>query len=254
MTRERQPMGSQFTLVAPVALVMLSALAACTAGSNDAGDGRPLDDATARIAITQAPSDVSCLRVSVAGARSVSRSFDVKQGQSTVFVLSGLPDGAATFLAEAFPQSCVYVGASSTADWVSDAVAVTLVRGRTVDVKLLMHGNAGAAVSIDFPDGGAAPDGGVKPSPSPSPAPFALGEPSFPSVQQGPAATARLSTDRQGLLDKLRLGSTGPVELIVDEKTGVVLSLDLALDNLPGQSSLRRRGHFWPAMPRCSIR
>ena len=226
--------------VVPLAL----ALFACSNGSQDGGG---LDDATARLAITQAPSDVSCLRLSVTGTRAIARLFDLKPQQSTVFVLSGLPDGKQTFLAEAFAQSCAFVGASSSAGWISDPVDAVLRRGKSVDVHLVMHANAGANVSVDFPDGGTGggQDGGpVKDPPlAPPPDPFALGESTFPSVQQGDAAAARLSGDRQGLLEQLRRQSKGPVTLIVDDKTGVVLSLDLSLF-LPGQSSLERARSF----------
>ena len=224
----------------PLALV----LAACSS-QPDHGTSS-LDDASARLAITQAPSDVSCLRITVSGAKILSRLFDVKAGQSTVFVLSQLPDGKQTFSAEAFSQSCGFVGASSSAGWVSDPVDAVLTRGRTADVRLVMHANSGANVSVDFPDGGngGGQDAGTKEPPLSPPAdPFALGEPTFPSVHQGPAATARLSSDRQGLLDRLSKSSKIPVNAIVDDKTGVVLSLDLAM-YLPGQSSYERAQSF----------
>jgi hypothetical protein len=90
-------------------------------------------------------------------------SFPLTPGESTTFLLRGLPLGRDQFSASAYPTSCEAVTTNSVANWVSDPVAATLAAGIVVDVALIMHRNGRANVSIDFQDdpaGMIAGDGG----------------------------------------------------------------------------------------------
>jgi hypothetical protein len=111
----------------------------------------------ASIAITNAPPDGTCLQITVTGFRTVTRSFDLAAGASTVFELGGLPVGSDTFTASAFGQACSTVTAASVPNWVSDPVVQTVTVTADVSVPLTMHRNGRASVSVDFPN---EPDGG----------------------------------------------------------------------------------------------
>src|SRR5260370_36434131 len=50
--------------------------------------------------------DGTCIQIAAAGARSVTKSFDVMAGAGTVLSMSGLPLGQVTFTAAAFGSSC----------------------------------------------------------------------------------------------------------------------------------------------------
>ena len=130
-------------------------LAATVLGAVSCGE-RPEtpDDVTeARIALTQVPATgVACIRVTVTGARTVVRSFDVTPGQSTVLTVGGLPAGNDTFLGEAFEPACNAVTTSTVATWLSDPTPATLTPGHVSDVALVLHRNAASRISIDFAD------------------------------------------------------------------------------------------------------
>jgi len=226
-----------------VSLAIVTSLASgCARGTSATID--PEDVASARVAITQAPSDVICVQVTVVGTRTVVRGFDVTPGSTTVFVLQGLPTGHDVFRGAAYPLPCNRVGVSSAATWVSDDVAADLTRGALADVTLKMHANGGATVSVDFPGDDGGTGGTPPPDISPRPDPFVLGEPSFPSVRRGADAIARLGPERAKLLEQLGTVSSIPVKVVVDDYTGVVLTLDAEVASLPGQSSVEKAQAF----------
>jgi virginiamycin B lyase len=109
---------------------------------------------SASVAITQAPADVLCARVTARGSRSVTKSFDVKTGQTTVFVLGDLPVGDVAFSAEAFSSACADAGAGAVPTWLSDTVTVPIAEGIVARVILPMHQNGQVMVGLDFPDAG----------------------------------------------------------------------------------------------------
>ena len=107
---------------------------------------------SAVLALTQAPAEVRCVRISAIGSRAVVRSFDTMGGQTTQFEMNGLPLGLVTFTGEAFDSSCAQVNAMSAPGWVSDPVPVTLTTGNKPTVMLSMRRNGRATVSVDFAD------------------------------------------------------------------------------------------------------
>jgi hypothetical protein len=135
------------------ALGSLIALAACgTPTQRDTGSGP--GDASVSLAITQAPSDVSCVRVVAAGARTVNAAFDVKAAQSTVFEMGGLPIGTVSFRAEAFTGPCADPPGEAT--YASDSITRTLKPGKNDALTLTMRARAAVSVAVDFP--GLGPD------------------------------------------------------------------------------------------------
>jgi Zn-dependent metalloprotease len=224
-------------MVPVLGLLLVPALAGalgCSTGSRAPGQ----DTATVRVAITRAPADATCIQIRVEASRASTRSFDTRPGESSVFVIGGLPVGEAKFSAVAFAQACATLAPGATPTWDSEPVAATIVAGTANSVSIEMRPYAAGLVSVDFPgaspDGGGQPDGGggagdggAAAATSPAPQPFALGEPAFPSVVSGEKARARLDSGRRAQLDEIEARTKRPVELTIDAQSGAVLVMDL---------------------------
>jgi hypothetical protein len=138
--------------------------ALCLVGCASAGPGLEEMNGTAAVAITNAPADGTCVRITVTGSRTVERLFDVMVGASTIFALDGLPLGSDTFKANAFGGACASVTPMSTPNWVSDPVVQVVTVAPPASVPLVMKRNGMANVSVDFPN---EPDGSVADAGSP---------------------------------------------------------------------------------------
>jgi len=93
-------------------LVSSLALTACSSHA-------PGSELTGRasMAIASVPTNVSCIQVTSANSiRSVSNSFSVTAGQSTVLELSNLPTGRSRSRVR-LPAPCAQVTSSSIPDW-----------------------------------------------------------------------------------------------------------------------------------------
>lgn len=135
------------TISLSLALVTQFALVAC--GSSDEQPEGPTASAT--VALTQVPSNVSCISITAAGTRTVTKAFDVMAGQSSAsLALNGLPTGSVTFSGSAYSTACSSVGSMSTAAFVADPVMATLTLGTPATVNLAMRKNATAQVNVDF--------------------------------------------------------------------------------------------------------
>ncbi len=132
-------------------------------GCDKAGSNVPAEGPTgqARIEVVNAPSDVRCIRVNAAGTRSVTTSFAVDTGDSTVFTMRGLPTGLVTFTADAFAINCNAIKDTTVPTWVSDSATTGIAADVTTNVTLSMHRPGTGSVSIDFPT-----DAGVTNPPS----------------------------------------------------------------------------------------
>jgi hypothetical protein len=133
----------------------VGATLALAAGCGRGTSSPPEELGVARVAITQAPSDTRCVRITVAGSRTVTSSIDVMPGESTVAMLTGLALGDDTFSGDAFSVACAQVTPMNVAVWVGDPVVATVVNNPPVDVTLIMHRNGRANVGVDFQDDGA---------------------------------------------------------------------------------------------------
>ncbi len=102
------------------------------------------------VALTNAPDDVSCVRVAIVGARSESRKFDVKPGKKSTFSLSGLPVGVVNVSADAFAVACSKVSSSAEPSWYSEPVGARIKAGITTHVALAMIHNGKVSVGVDF--------------------------------------------------------------------------------------------------------
>jgi len=134
-------------------------LAGCNGiGDNAAGVGDMTG--TAILALTGVPDDGTCVEVTAAGYRTVTRDFGAAAGSDAMFTLRGLPLGQVTFTAQAFAGACPPApGAVPT--WVSDAAftaTISVSPPALVTLNLVRNGNA--VVSIGFDDNAQA-DGGA---------------------------------------------------------------------------------------------
>ena len=124
--------------------------AACNA---QGGGPDPAADDTGRIevALTSAPADAACLKLTVTGTRTVSKSFDLTPGQSTVFTLAKLPTGIAQVDGVAYGSACAAVTPTSPALFVSEAPVSVLIDAKdVVKVTLKLVRNGQLQVSVDF--------------------------------------------------------------------------------------------------------
>jgi len=107
---------------------------------------------TATFELTNAPPDASCLSITAAGSRTVTRQIDLMSGQVTTFTLNGLPLGNVTFTESAFSVACASVTSASVATWQSAPTPATLQAGVAANVTVVLRRNGTANVSSDFQD------------------------------------------------------------------------------------------------------
>ncbi len=104
----------------------------------------------AEVKLTNAPPDVSCLRITVTGTRTDVRTFPLTAGQKASFSLTQLPVGIDTFTGEAFPVGCSNLFPGVKPTWISEPVVENIRAGVVSHVALLMVHNGSGSVSVDF--------------------------------------------------------------------------------------------------------
>jgi hypothetical protein len=107
------------------------------------------------VALTNAPSDVSCVKLTLAGSRTDVRTFDLAAGKKASFSLSGLPVGTLSVSADAFPLACNKVIPGADASWYSEPVSAKIKPGAVAHVALAMIHNGKASVAVDFDENNA---------------------------------------------------------------------------------------------------
>ncbi len=114
-------------------LSLASSLAACSAGSGGAGSEQT---AQASLSITTVPQSVQCIQISVSGPSTVTQSFAVTGGASSVGLsLGDLPLGWASVTGQAFDVACGSIGGQQAA-WVADGQVVDLRAGEVTTLTL----------------------------------------------------------------------------------------------------------------------
>ena len=150
-TRHLHPRPSVNVAVNHAALVV-ACTALCGCGLYSTEPVAP-DDQVEQVAlkISEVPSDVRCLHISVTGpGRTVQREIEATGESSMTQNLSGLPLGTVTFLGEAFTAACASVTKSTIAAWTSQPVETSIVLGRLASVELVMTRNGRAKVDVTF--------------------------------------------------------------------------------------------------------
>jgi hypothetical protein len=104
------------------------------------------------LALASVPADALCLKVSVVGIKSVTRSFGLTPGQASQVVLTGLPLGKATLTADVFGVACASVLSNTQPTWSSYSMSVdiTPVPSSSIIITLTRPGSLNA--NVDFVD------------------------------------------------------------------------------------------------------
>lgn len=106
----------------------------------------------ARIALTEVPTGIACIRLTASGSRIVEKTFDAAHGaQDSVVQMEELPLGDVSFTGEAFAEACGAIGTAAP-DWVGGPVSATLTAGVMAQVTLVMKRNGEVKVDVDFND------------------------------------------------------------------------------------------------------
>lgn len=143
----------RFTSILGAALSVLS-LAGCSGADGDAPSGSEAETenlGSVELLLSSVPADAACLQVTIAGARTVSKSFDLTPGTSPKLAVSGLPVGLVKVDASAFPSKCSKVTAASTPNWVLEKTVTARIDDLDV-VKILLKliRNGRGELTVDF--------------------------------------------------------------------------------------------------------
>lgn len=133
----------------PQLTLFLASSLACFSACELDTSARPGDyTSAAEVVVTNAPSDGSCLRITIDGARRDVRSFDLTAGRDTNFTLSNLPIGELRIWADAYPFSCVKAIAGTQASSFSETVTSKAKPGALLHVTLPLLRNGQPNVSV----------------------------------------------------------------------------------------------------------
>lgn len=132
----------------------LLALAVGLAGAGCAVSGQNLDDSAPselgqiRLEISVVPSDLSCLRVEVAGSTSVSKDFTLAAGAANVVLsLDRLPMGNAKVRGSGYAGTCT---GGTAPTWIADQEQVLLEPGVVTQVPLVFRRNNPVTATVNF--------------------------------------------------------------------------------------------------------
>ena len=101
-----------------------------------------------RLALTEVPADVHCLRVTITGTRTVVRDIDV--ANAGLATIDGLALGPSTLGADAYHVACAEIQASSVPTWTSDRFEAEVTCEPPLEVTFHLRRNGRAHVGFDF--------------------------------------------------------------------------------------------------------
>ena len=143
--RERGSSRQPWTTLAVVGLISIGGCSGATDPTDDVG--------VARVALSEAPTDVRCLEITARGVRQVVKKFEVTPGTSELFEMVGLPVGEVQFNGAAFEAPCSSLASTSAVPtWVGDPVVATIAPGVVAPVTLVLHRNGRGSIAVDFRD------------------------------------------------------------------------------------------------------
>jgi hypothetical protein len=101
--------------------------------------------------LSSVPSDAVCLQVTIAGSRTVSKSFDLTPSTSPKLTVGGLPVGAVKVDASAFASKCSKVTSSSVPNWILEKTLTTRIDDLDVaKILLKLIRNGRGEITVDF--------------------------------------------------------------------------------------------------------
>ncbi len=148
----------RFSSILGAALSVFS-LAGCSGAEGDAPSGADSDADTENLGslellLSSVPADAACLQVSIAGSRTVTKSFDLTPNTSPKLAVSGLPVGAVKVDANAFASKCSKVTTSSAPNWVLEKPVTARIDDLEVAkilLKLIRNGRGELTVDFEAP-------------------------------------------------------------------------------------------------------
>ncbi len=144
-------MNTRFTGMTFAALALAAASIAGCGSDADASRGQEPETGSLDLLLSSVPVDAACLKVTVAGSRTVSKSFDLTPGPAPTLSMDRLPVGAVKVDALGYSQPCSAVTSSTVATFVTEKPVTARIDALEVAkilLKLLRNGRA--QVSIDF--------------------------------------------------------------------------------------------------------
>lgn len=143
------------TMTLSAALFVAFTMTACNSASDDdtiVGD--PDAVGSLELSLTNVPGEASCLEVSIAGSRSVSKNFDLTPGTSPRLTVSGLPAGVVKVDAKAFSSKCSKVKTGDTPTFVLEKPVTARIDAQQVAkilLKLIYNGQGELVVDFEAP-------------------------------------------------------------------------------------------------------
>lgn len=105
---------------------------------------------TVRLSLTSIPGDAACLRIVVAGTRTVTRTFALSAAVAPSFSIERVPAGIAQVDAQAFASTCASL-TDAVPNYVTDAPTfVRIVPPTPANVALHLVNNGRLSISVDF--------------------------------------------------------------------------------------------------------
>jgi hypothetical protein len=125
-------------------------LAVALAGAGCSKGPAPSEDlAEVVLSLVQAPTDVSCIAITLTSTQPQKQMFNVTPGGATSFSISRLPVGPVVISVDAFPTACSAVTGSTPPTWTGGPVSVVLKGGANL-ITIQMKRVGQVTVSVDF--------------------------------------------------------------------------------------------------------
>ena len=125
-------------------------LAGCGADDNEMLSQNDEQVGSAELLLAQAPSDASCLQVSVTGTRGITKRVDLTPGSTPKIVLNGLPVGGVKVDATAYATACAALTPTSVASYVLEKPVTTRIGANVAKIVLKLVHNGRGELSVDF--------------------------------------------------------------------------------------------------------
>jgi hypothetical protein len=144
----------RFSMMLGAALSAVS-MAGCSGAEGDAETFDPSGETenvgSLDLLLSSVPSDAACLQVTIAGTRTVAKSFDLTPNTSPKFTVSGLPVGAVKVDAAAFPNKCSKVKATDVPNWIIEKTLTARIDDLDIaKILLKLIRNGRGELSVDF--------------------------------------------------------------------------------------------------------
>ena len=137
-------MTRQHLAIIPV-LALLGLSACAVASASHASEAT----SELEVAFTNAPSEGSCLRITIDGPHRDVRNFDIAPGQGASFSLGNIPTSTLKVWADAYPVASSQVSEGAPASFFTESVSVTVKASAVAHIALSLLRNDQPGVSVD---------------------------------------------------------------------------------------------------------